>query len=225
MNQNKLFSLLQLSSPSLPIGAYTYSQGLESAIDQGAVTNEDTAREWIIDSLRIVSDFEAPILLRLMKAYAARDTDLVTAWGECFIASRDTAELRAETVQMGFSLRTLITDLKLLDESLLKILAAQTDLSLPSAFACATEALSIPHEDALRGMLFSMIENQVLVCVKSVPLGQRAGQHLLFSLHSAIESAAIQAESLEDDELTNWAPGLSLLSMQHEVQYSRIYRS
>ena len=225
MNQNKIFSLLQLSSPSLPIGAYTYSQGLESAIDQGAVTNEDTAREWIIDSLRIVSDFEAPILLRLMKAYAARDTDLVTAWGECFIASRDTAELRAETVQMGFSLGTLITDLKLLDESLLKILTAQTDLSLPSAFACATEALSIPHEDALRGMLFSMIENQVLVCVKSVPLGQRAGQHLLFSLHSAIESAAIQAESLGDDELTNWAPGLSLLSMQHEVQYSRIYRS
>ena len=225
MNQNKLFSLLQLSSPSLPIGAYTYSQGLESAIDQGAVTNEDTAREWIIDSLRIVSDFEAPILLRLMKAYAARDTDLVTAWGECFIASRDTAELRAETVQMGFSLGTLMTDLKLLDESLLKILTAQTDLSLPSAFACATEALSIPHEDALRGMLFSMIENQVLVCVKSVPLGQRAGQHLLFSLHSAIESAAIQAESLGDDELTNWAPGLSLLSMQHEVQYSRIYRS
>ena len=225
MNQNKIFSLLQLSSPSLPIGAYTYSQGLESAIDQGAVTNEDTAREWIIDSLRIVSDFEAPILLRLMKAYAARDTDLVTAWGECFIASRDTAELRAETVQMGFSLGTLMTDLKLLDESLLKILTAQTDLSLPSAFACATEALSIPHEDALRGMLFSMIENQVLVCVKSVPLGQRAGQHLLFSLHSAIESAAIQAESLGDDELTNWAPGLSLLSMQHEVQYSRIYRS
>jgi urease accessory protein len=225
MNQNKLFSLLQLSSPSLPIGAYTYSQGLESAIDQGSVTNEDTAREWIIDSLRIVSDFEAPILLRLMKAYAARDTDLVASWGECFIASRDTAELRAETVQMGFSLGTLITDLKLLDESLLKILNAQTDLSLPSAFACATEALSIPHEDALRGMLFSMIENQVLVCVKSVPLGQRAGQHLLFSLHSAIESAAIQAESLEDDELTNWAPGLSLLSMQHEVQYSRIYRS
>ena len=225
MNQNKLFSLLQLSSPSLPIGAYTYSQGLESAIDRGTVKDEDTAREWIIDSLRIVSDFEAPILVRLMKAYAARDTETVITWGECFIAARDTAELRAETVQMGFSLGTLITDLKLLDESLLAILTAQTDLSLPSAFACATEALSIPHEDALRGMLFSMIENQVLVCIKSVPLGQRAGQHLLFSLHSAIENAALQAESLGDDELTNWAPGLSLLSMQHEVQYSRIYRS
>ncbi len=225
MNQKKLLSLLQLSSPSLPIGAYTYSQGLESAIDRGTVKDEDTAREWIIDSLRIVSDFEAPILLRLMKAYEARDIATVINWGECFIAARDTSELRAETVQMGFSLGNLLTDLKLVDESLLNILTAQTDLSLPSAFACATVALSIPHEEALRGMLFSMIENQVLVCVKSVPLGQRAGQHLLFSLHSAIENAALQAESLGDEELTNWAPGLSLLSMQHEVQYSRIYRS
>ena len=83
----------------------------------------------------------------------------------------------------------------------------------------------MPHEAALLGMLFSMIENQVLACVKSVPLGQVSGQRLLLSLHPVLENASNHAQRLADDELSNWAPGLSLLSMQHEVQYSRIYRS
>jgi len=225
MKPSMLLSLLQLSSPSLPIGAYTYSQGLESAIELGMVEDESSAREWISDSLRIVADFEAPILWRLLKAYDVRDAAGVTYWTECFIAARDTAEFRAETIQMGYSLGRLVVDLKIADESLLAVLTAQPELSLPSAFACAAVALAVSHEEALRGMLFSMVENQVLVCVKSVPLGQVSGQRLLLSLHSAIEGAALHAQHLEDDELTNWAPGLSLLSMQHEVQYSRIYRS
>jgi urease accessory protein len=104
-------------------------------------------------------------------------------------------------------------------------LASQAEVPLPTAFACAAEALGVPHEDALLGMLFSMVENQVLVCVKSVPLGQVSGQHLLLSLHSAIEAAALRARMLADDELSNWAPGLSLFSMQHETQYCRVYRS
>jgi urease accessory protein len=126
---------------------------------------------------------------------------------------------------MGYSLGKLVMDLKIADPSLLEILTSQAEIPLPTAFACAAEALAVPHEAALSGMLFSMIENQVLVCVKSVPLGQVSGQRLLLSLHPSIEAAACRAQRLADDELSNWAPGLSLLSMQHEVQYSRVYRS
>jgi urease accessory protein len=225
MQSSALLRLLQLASPSLPIGAYTYSQGLEAAIDAGRVRDEASARAWITASLSIVADFEAPILWRLLKAFSARDTAAVTHWTECFVAARDTAEFRAETIQMGYSLAKLLVDLKIADESLREILTSQPEIPLPTAFACAAEALAIPHEAALLGMLFSMIENQVLACVKSVPLGQVSGQRLLFSLHLPLETAAHRAERLEDDELSNWAPGLSLLSMQHEVQYSRIYRS
>ncbi|UJP04434.1 MAG: urease accessory protein UreF [Nitrosomonas sp.] len=220
-----LLRLLQLASPSLPIGAYTYSQGLESAIEQGTVCDESSARIWIAESLAIVADFEAPVLWRLLKAFSRRDATAVKYWSECFIAARDTAEFRAETIQMGYSLGKLVLDLNLGDESLRAILADQAEIPLPTAFACAAEALTVPHEPALLGMLFSLIENQVLVCVKSVPLGQVAGQSLLFSLHSIIEEAAHHARQLNDNELSNWAPGLSLLSMQHETQYSRIYRS
>lgn len=225
MQSALLLRLLQLASPSLPIGAYTYSQGLESAIEQGSVNNESSAKAWIIESLSIVADFEAPIVWRLLKAFAARDAEAVNYWTECFIAARDTAEFRAETIQMGYSLAKLVMDLKVADESLRTILANQSEIPLPTAFACAAEALAVPHEAALLGMLFSMIENQVLVCVKSVPLGQVSGQSLLLSLHSAIEHAAQHAQQLDDNELSNWAPGLSLLSMQHEIQYSRVYRS
>lgn len=225
MQSAVLLRLLQLASPSLPIGAYTYSQGLESAIDKGFVTSQQSAHEWITESLNIIGDFEAPISWRLMKAFSNRDLETIKHWTECFIAARDTSEFRAETIQMGYSLGKLVTDLKIADESLQSILQNLTEIPLPTAFAYATEALGVPHEAALLGMLFSLVENQVLACVKSVPLGQVSGQSLLLSLHPVIESVAQRAQQLEDDELSNWAPGLSLLSMQHETQYSRVYRS
>ena len=225
MHPASLLRLLQLASPSLPIGAYTYSQGLESAIEAGMVRDEHSARACITNALEVVAGFEAPVTWRLLQAFSTRDAVSVTVWTERFIAARDTAEFRAETIQMGYSLRKLIVDLEIADASLLEILASQPEVPLPTAFACAAEALAVPHEAALCGMIFSMTENQVLACVKSVPLGQVAGQRLLLSLHPAIQEAARHAQQLADDELSNWAPGLSLLSMQHEVQYSRIYRS
>ena len=225
MQATPLLRLLQLASPSLPIGAYTYSQGLEAAIEAGAVHDESSARAWITEALGVVADFEAPVLWRLLKGFEARDRAAVTYWTECFVAARDTAEFRAETIQMGYSLSKLVGELKVADDALLKIMASQPEIPLPTAFAFAAEALDVSHEAALLGLLFSMVENQMLVCVKSIPLGQVSGQRLLLSLHPVIEVAARQAQALEDDELSNWAPGLSLLSMQHEVQYSRIYRS
>jgi urease accessory protein len=126
---------------------------------------------------------------------------------------------------MGYSLAKLAIDLKVADDELRAILEAQAEVPLPTALAYAAVALEVPHESTLLGALFSWAENQVLVCVKSVPLGQVAGQRLLLSLRPELERAARTAMRLEDHELSNWSPGLSLLSMQHEVQYSRLYRS
>lgn len=221
-----LLHLLQLSSPSLPIGAYSYSQGLETAIEKGLVKNESDARLWIADQLQhVVAYFEAPILWRLLQAFAARDRQAVLEWTERFIAARDTAEFRAETIQMGYSLGKLVADLSICDRDLLECLQQLPETPLPTALACAAAALHVPAEAALLGMLFSWAENQVLVCVKSVPLGQVAGQRLLLRLRPELEAAAATAQTLADTELSNWSPGLSLLSMQHEVQYSRLYRS
>ncbi len=221
-----LLHLLQLASPSLPVGAYSYSQGLEAAIENGLVKTEASAREWIVDMLHeVMARFEAPLLWRLLQAFAARDAAAVSHWTAIFIASRESAEFRAETIQMGYSLGKLVGELKICDATLLSMLEAQADIPFPTALAAASVALAVPAEAALLGMLFSWAENQVLVCVKSVPLGQVSGQRLLLSLHTELEAAAQTAQMLADDELSNWAPGLSLFSMQHEVQYSRLYRS
>jgi len=226
LSARALLHLLQMASPSLPVGAYSYSQGLEAAIEAGIVNNEVTARDWIVDMLHdVVSRFEAPLLWRLIEAFADRDADRVTHWTDIFIAARDSAEFRAETIQMGYSLGKLVTDLNIADPAIQALLDAQRDIPFPTALAAATVALAIPADAALLGMLFSWAENQVLVCVKSVPLGQVAGQRLLYALRAELEAAAQTAQQLDDEHLTNWSPGLSLLSMQHEVQYSRLYRS
>src|SRR5450830_75235 len=226
MQAQALLHLLQLTSPSLPIGAYSYSQGLESAIENGTVKNEAGARAWIVDTLHeVVARFEAPVLWRLLQAFAQRDSAAVAGWNERFIAARDTAEFRAETIQMGYSLSKLAVDLHIGDDKLRALLQSHVEVPLPTALAYAAVAMNVPHDAALLGMLFSWAENQVLVCVKSVPLGQVAGQRLLLSLQPELETAAKVAQELADDELSNWSPGLSLLSMQHEVQYSRLYRS
>ena len=221
MNAASLLHLLQFASPALPIGGYSYSQGLETALEEGLVSDADSARVWIARCLdEVVARWDAPLLWRLLSAFAARDGDAVMQWGQCFLASRDTAELRAETVQMGYSLGRLIAELGVADTS-----ALGEDVTLPLAFACAVDGLGIPHDEALLAMLFAWVENQVLVCVKSGPLGQVAGQRLLLSLRPEIERAALLARSLPDDALSNWAPGLSMLSMRHEVQHGRLYRS
>lgn len=226
MNAGALLQLLQLVSPSLPIGAYSYSQGLETAIEKGLVSDERSARDWIVGTLHLaVARFDAPILWRLLHAFGERDGAAVTAWTECFLASRDTAEFRAETVQMGYSLARLVADLHISDDALLALLQDHAEIPMPAALAYAAVAMEIPHQAAMLGMVFSWAENQVLVCVKSIPLGQVSGQRLLLSLRPELEAAAQHAQELADDELCNWSPGLSLLSMQHEVQYSRLYRS
>lgn len=221
MNATALLHLLQLASPALPIGAYSYSQGLEAAIEQGLVTDAASARAFIADYLQqVMATWDAPLLWRLMQAYRCKDHDAVAFWSARFIASRDTAELRAESIQMGYSLARLIAELGLADVAMLG-----EEVALPGAFACAVAGLAIAPADALLAWLFGWAENQVLVCVKSIPLGQVAGQRLLLSLRAELEQAAATARTLADADLSNWAPGLSMLSMQHEVQHGRLYRS
>ena len=228
MNGTALLHLLQLASPSLPIGAYSYSQGLETAIERGRVRCPDTAARYLVRQLDdVLAPWDGAVFWRLLAACRIGDgvgdsaggNDAFWQWNARYLASRESAELRAETVQMGYSLTRLLMELNLVSTDVMR------DTCLPAALAQAVHALGVPHEEALLAMLFSWAENQVLVCVKSIPLGQVAGQRLLLGLRPAIEQAAAQARSLPDDDLSSWAPGLARLSMYHEVQSGRLYRS
>ena len=221
MNAAALLHLLQFASPALPIGGYSYSQGLEAALDAGIVSDAASARIWIAHHLHeVVAQWDAPLLWRMLAAIECGDDASFALWSERFLASRDTSEFRAETIQMGYSLTRLVAELGVAD-----VAPLGDEPSLPAAFAFAASKLGIGHEEALLAMLFSWAENQVLVCVKSVPLGQVAAQRILLSLREDIERAARHAREVGDDDLSNWSPGLSMLSMRHEVQHGRLYRS
>ena len=206
-----LARLLQLASPTLPVGAYSYSGGLEASIEAGAVHDAASAQRWIGDVLEFsMARMEAPILLRMMKNEEH--------WNETFLASRETAELRAETVQMGYSLNRLLKDLGLGEVPV-------EEPSFPAAFAYAAAQWKIEPEAALQAYFWAWLENQVMAAVKAIPLGQTDGQRILLSLGGLLPSLAAKAKNMTEQDLGNFAPGLAMLSARHETQYSRLFRS
>lgn len=207
----KLAKLLQLASPALPVGGYSYSGGLEAAIEAGAVTDGASAQRWIEAVLvQSVARLDAPVLLRMMRE--------VEPWNARFLASRETAELRAETVQMGYSLNRLLPDLGIPPLAL-------EEPSFPAAYAHAAKAWGIEPRDALVAYLWAWAENQVMAALKAVPLGQTDGQRILLGLGERLEAVADEAAAMEDEEIGSFAPALAILSSQHETQYSRLFRS
>jgi urease accessory protein len=217
----QVLRLLQLASPALPVGAYSYSQGLESAADAGVVTDAESAQRWIGDLLEhSLARMEGPIFLRLYDAWKRGDVASAADWNMRFLASRESAELRAETVQMGYSLRALLE--KLLDLVGLRTL---TEVAFPTAFAYAAAAWGIPQADGFTGYIWAWVENQVLAAIKIVPLGQTEGQRMLLALAESVEGAAKIAMTLDDESVGALVPRLALLSARHETQYSRLFRS
>lgn len=223
----QLARLLQLASPALPVGAYTYSQGLEWAVESGIVRDEATAGRWIADLLdHGIGQFEAPLVAALMAAWSASDINEVGCLNAEFLASRESAELRAETVQMGFSLRRLLHDLR--DDSLTgvtQIVDPWPEVAFPTVWAGIAAVWQIDREAALTAYLWSWAENQVMAALKAVPLGQAAGQRLLADLGTRIPAAAVNAENRPKPAWSNFTPGFAIACARHETQYSRLFRS
>jgi len=214
-----LLAALHLASPALPVGGFAYSQGLERAIEEGLVADEAGALRWVGDLLLLsLARFEAPLWLRAFDACAAGDASTFARWNDELLAARETAELRAESQQMGASLVRLLPALGVEPPAL-------EPIAYPAAFAAACAALAIDREAGLAAYLWAWAENQVLVAVKSVPLGQQAGQRLLIALHAQLVQAITVASELKDDEFGSAAVAFALASARHETQYSRLYRS
>jgi urease accessory protein len=221
-----LARLLQLASPALPVGAFSYSQGLEWAVESGTVRDEASATAWIGALLDgPLARFEAPLAARMLEAWQADDLPRATGLNDLYVASRESAELRAETLQMGYSLARLLRELGEFDAARLAPLAALPRPSFPAAWTFAAACWHIDPADALAAWLWSWLENQAMAAVKLVPLGQSAGQRLLSCLGARVEPLALVALRLPERELSACAPGFAIASCRHETQYSRLFRS
>lgn len=218
-----LLRLLQLVSPSLPIGMYSYSQGLERAVHDGWISNAEQTGDWLRGLLQNgLSKVDAPLLARLYDAWHAGELDAVGRWSQTLVACRETAELRAEDKQTGQALARLLVNLDMLEA---QIWQKRPDTTLAAMFALAATRWHIDKADAVTGYLWGWLENQVLGAIKLVPLGQVAGQQLLQSLAGELPVLVRQALEINDDEIGGSCFGLALASSRHETQYSRLFRS
>lgn len=209
-----LARLLQLASPALPVGAYSYSGGLEAAVEAGVVRDAATAQQWIAGVLEhSIASFDAPVVAALVK-----DWESARRLNDLYLSARESAELRAEAVQMGYSLCRLLGDLGLPG-------VPEGEVAFPVAFAFAARAWGIAPGDAVQAYLWGWTENQVMAAVKAVPLGQTAGQRILLTLGEVLAERARGAEAAGEEEMVNFAPALAILSSNHETQYSRLFRS
>lgn len=220
-----LVALLQLASPALPIGAFSYSQALESAIDAGLVFDADSARRWIAAGLDLMAGGEAAVLLRQCRAWNGNDMAAVHRHNGTLLAWRESSELRLETEQMGRSLARLALELEWGEPGLRSRLAGIKPIALPTAYAYAATVLGIDESHALAAWLYAWLENQVCAALKTIPLGQVAGQRILHDLRNAVARAAQHALDCADDDIQTFAPMLGILSSRHETQYSRLFRS
>jgi len=223
-------ALLQLASPALPIGGYSYSSGLEWGIDSGAVRTEPAAREWIADALALsLASFEGPLMRDAMRAARALPEaaalEALASLNADARAARETAELRQESDQMGFSLGRWLAAVCPDAEGDAAIAARLAPLSLPVAWAIAATRLGLSERDALLGLFWTFAENQAMVLMKAVPMGQVAAQRLLRALAPDLDAAVERAAMLPADAWSSAAPGLAIASARHETQYSRLFRS
>jgi len=217
--------LWQLISPTLPIGAYSYSQGLEYAVEVEWIKDEQTAEQWIIGQIKNnLSQLDVPIFLRMYEAWEKNDVEQVRYWNQIILALREAAELRQEDCNLGNALIKVMNGLDVTMPSLANIVDDE-DMAFVSTFSFACQYWSIDKIEAVHGLLWSWCENQVAAAIKIIPLGQTSGQRIMSHAIEAISIAIHKGQNCSDEEIGLLAPGLAIASALHETQYSRMFRS
>lgn len=218
-----LLKLLQLASPAIPVGAYSYSEGIETLVDTGAIASSQSLKHWLLQELKYGAiRIEAAVVVRAYKAVMS-DVAALVYWNQWLSAFRETEELRQQSWQMGRSLLLLLLELQPQLTDVINTVGNPCNFAI--AFGIAAAGWKIDISAALLGYLHSWATNLITAGIKSIPLGQTAGQQLLLELHTNIINATEEILTLEDDELSTCGWGLSLASMAHETQYTRLFRS
>lgn len=220
-----LLQLIWLASPALPIGGFSYSEGLEAAIEQGLVHDADSSTAWIVDQLHLTqSRGDMAVMAQAIPAWQSGDAARLKSLNQWVMATRESAEMRLQTEQMGRSLLDWLRNLQQASEAQLT-LCAQLPTTYPLSMALALSLAPAPLEQALQAYAFGWAENMTQAALKAVPLGQISGQKILARLAQEIPEAVRHAIALNDDERQAFCPMLAVMSARHETQYSRLFRS
>ncbi|WP_332777363.1 urease accessory protein UreF [Polaromonas sp.] len=220
-----LLQLIWLASPALPVGGFSYSEGLETAVERAGVATESIATQWLTDQLHLtLARAELAVLAKAVPAWRRGDLPHLQALNDWVLQTRETSEQRLQTEQMGRSLLEWLRNHP--DSQPEQIVAcAQWHATYPVVYALAASQTQASLRDCLLAYAFGWAENMMQAALKSVPLGQSSGQRILAQLADKIPAAVAHAMSLMDSERQAFSPMLAILSSQHETQYSRLFRS
>jgi urease accessory protein len=222
-----LLRWLQLTSPSLPVGAYSYSEGLETLVESGQITDAATLEHWLVQELNYgAARIDAAMVWRSHQCTMAQNEAGLLGWNDWLSAARETEELRLQSLQMGRSLLKLCQSWHPEWATCLPLAELeQRGCHFAIGFGLAAAAWQIEGRLAVLGYLYSWASNLISAGIKLIPLGQTAGQQLLLRLHEPLECSIEPILALEDDALMSCSWGLALASMAHETQYTRLFRS
>ena len=221
----KLLHLLQLVSPALPVGAFSYSEGLEVMIQNGQLGDRGAVKAWLEAELNHgLLPMEAcclPMQMALGRRWREGDPSAAQALidrDQWLLAQRESPEMRAQQRQMGTSLLQLLSDLGW-------PLPTPLVLGWPGAWAWAGICLDLDPLDVIEGYLYGWVANQLSASVRLVPLGPTEAQRLQLSLAEPIADRARELTTLDPDSLWTSGIGASLAQLSHGALYSRLFRS
>ncbi|MFL0797145.1 MAG: urease accessory protein UreF [Cellvibrionaceae bacterium] len=218
-----LLSLLHISSPALPIGAFAYSQGLEYALDSGWCQTSAQVQEWLQENLRHgLGCLDLPVYARCYRAWKTKDFEALVCWNETLLAFRETRELYLEDIQVGGAYRQWHLGQDSNRATLLNVCEKPTVVAM-SALAAVLSEIDLPK--ALLGFAWGWAENQIACASKAMPMGQTDGQKILQQLIPLLVEVCETAQTIEDNEIGTGLMGVALASSWHEHQYSRLFRS
>ncbi|MEK8045101.1 urease accessory protein UreF [Ideonella margarita] len=221
-----LLQLMWLASPALPVGGFSYSEVLEAAVEAGLVTQEAQASAWLSDQLHLaLGRADLGVVARAVGAWQRADLARITELNDWVRETRESSELRQQAEQMGRSLHDWLRQRNSSDARVAHLGALSPAPTWPVSFALATVFAGAPLREALLTHCFGWAENMVQAAIKSVPLGQSAGQRMLASLTQAIPAVVEAAMRQTDSQRQAFTPMLAILSARHEAQYSRLFRS
>lgn len=225
-NALKLNRLLQLCSANLPVGGFSFSQGLEYAVEMGWISCQKSTFEWVeLNLSESLARTDLAILKRLYQALDNSDFGAFKLANQQLIACRESSELRLADLAMGKALVRLLKQLDSLDSDPYLDLLNEPELSFVSMFAISAYLCQLDLISAQSGFCWTYIDNQVAAATKLVPLGQTQAQNLLFDLSAKVDQLIGIANQLDDHEIGGSLPRLAMASAWHETQYTRLFRS